>query len=555
MNYNRFHILSLLLLACSFLHFPFACACTVLSVHGDITDDGRPIFGKLRHPATLTQIQYVVRISTNPYFWYISVNNTMGVNGRGFATSNAASVVTATCDASSASIPLADDELNTITLQDDGLIQPLNTTSWFIDPATTTYTAGELFYSAMRGCATVDDFRGLVEEIYGYNNSYIRSNFAVIDVVGGASMYEFNQNIWWREYEAVNPNRVAQDTYGFVLRENSWHNQLDGTDKVCVTGDRYETGRVNLQGMLAENGHISVRTLARGTAGSNQGYEFFRYGPNRELAPIADERNRSAILVHGVLPDEDPALSTMWTALGPINYAIFVPTWVMIRTVPAVLGNNSTNMSVIALSLYNKGNEQITQQSTFPFEEHIFNEVLDVLLPHWRAFGTPSRDTMERVCHRIAADAYSLLHCLDLVRNDNKAPVVDFDILPDGMTLHFALNASDPDGEIESVLWNFGNNTTSTQSSPSYTYTTPGDYLISCTVTDNEGVSNTKWAYFQVPFSCDLTGDGQAGLGDLAFLAQRWLDPCGEPFWCDGADMNKSGRVDIMDFSIFAECW
>lgn len=542
-----------------------AGACTVLTVNGVLTDDGRPIFGKEREPADSNQRQYVHRY-TNYGYWYIAVNNAMGVNEHGFATSNAASTVVASGTENFSVLSLGDDALNQDTVQGDGLMQLQSTTSgWYYDPATTVIDAGKFTINTLAGCITVDDFHDHVEEIYGYGNSFIRSNYAVIDTLGGSWMYEFNQNIWWREYEAVNPNRIAQNTYGFVVRPNSWHFRDDGTDNIAVTGDRYESGRVNLQGMLAEKGHISVRLLARGTAGPNEGYEYFRYGPGRPLAPLAPPANRSSIMVHGVLPDEDPALSTMWTALGPINYSIFVPTWVMIRTVPESMkyenpaplcpNPNYQHFSDRALSLFNKGEEQIIQESTFPLEKHIFDEVLDVLLPHWRTFGTPSRDTFERVCHRIAADAYSLLYCLDLVRNNNKAPVVDFDILPKEMTLHFTLDAFDPDGQIESVLWDFGDNSTSPQPSPSRTYTTPGDYLISCTVTDDEGVSNTKWAYFQVPFSCDLTGNEQVGLGDLGFLAQSWLDACSEPYWCDGSDLNQSGSVDLQDIAIFSNGW
>jgi PKD repeat protein len=47
----------------------------------------------------------------------------------------------------------------------------------------------------------------------------------------------------------------------------------------------------------------------------------------------------------------------------------------------------------------------------------------------------------------------------------------------------------DPDGSIASLLWTFGDGTTSTEASPSHTYNAPGDYVAKLTATDNAGVS------------------------------------------------------------------
>lgn len=519
-------------------------ACTVCVVDGMITEDGRPILAKVRHPADPSVRNRVWRTTVNGRYWYISVDSAMGVNETGFAAANtAASDYSEGC-----SSPVGSYIPSFPSLPDF--------TNWAYDPATEMISGPEYLINVLGGCATVDQARNHLQNLFMSNKSEILGLFSMLDASGYTSLFEVCLNSWWSEYPTLHPNRTIQNTYGFCVRETAWQYRFDGTDNINVTGDRYETGRVNLQGMLAEKGHISLRLLAHGTAGPDTGYEYYRYGPNRPLAPISDPRNRSCIIVHGVLPNEDPMLVTMWVGIGQADYTVLVPTWVMIRNVPDSIGAGlNGHMFDRSVSLFNKGNELITQQSTYPFEEHIFNEVIDGLLPHWRTFGTPSRDTMERVCQRIAADAYSLLHCLDLTRYDNKAPNVDFDILPDGMTLHFTLKACDPDGEISSVLWNFGDNTSSTLSSPSHTFMAAGDYLISCTVTDNEGVSNTQWIYFTVPFTGDLTGDSSVELDELIFLAQRWLNACAEPLWCDGADFNRSGKVDLADMMIFSNCW
>jgi PKD repeat protein len=49
----------------------------------------------------------------------------------------------------------------------------------------------------------------------------------------------------------------------------------------------------------------------------------------------------------------------------------------------------------------------------------------------------------------------------------------------------------DPDGTIASYLWNFGDGATSTSANPQHTYTSPGQYVVTLTVTDNQGVTST----------------------------------------------------------------
>jgi chitodextrinase len=56
-------------------------------------------------------------------------------------------------------------------------------------------------------------------------------------------------------------------------------------------------------------------------------------------------------------------------------------------------------------------------------------------------------------------------------------------------TVQFGGEWSDPDGEIRSVFWNFGDGATSTEASPTHTYAQGGRYTAELTVTDNK---NTK---------------------------------------------------------------
>jgi hypothetical protein len=52
----------------------------------------------------------------------------------------------------------------------------------------------------------------------------------------------------------------------------------------------------------------------------------------------------------------------------------------------------------------------------------------------------------------------------------------------------------------------------------------------------------------------DLDLDGKVNFVDFALFANHWMNQnCDEPNWCSGADLNKSGSVDLYDLGKFAE--
>ena len=446
----------------SLLFFPEdSPACTVGTASGLATVDGRPIMWKVRDASGRQQLIYV---SGSPYN-YLGVCNIggsvyLGLNEAGVGTGNA-------------------------------------TVAGGANSAPQTYI--------LENCSSMLQIRNYLLTVTDAGG-----NFPFIDGEGNASVFEIDHSSWFAEYDAVNPNRQAQGLFGFVVRANEYHYQSDGTDNTGI-GGRYYSGTYNIHGLVDSN-NFSVKTIIQGDSGPNAGFEYIRYGPGRTFDTIANYGTVSAIIVHGIAPGEDPALATMWTILGQTNYSIAVPTWVMVSDIPSRLNNG--DMYDRAESLFSTGNEAATQASTFPAEAHMIDTVTNELLPFWRAEGAPSIDEMTRIEHQMANDAYSLLDCLDNVQYDNNAPTVSISTDTDVLDVDFTMDANDSDGSIVSTEWNFGDGNSSTDPSPSHTYPDEGDYLVSCTVTDDDGVSITAWKYLTIDY---------IDYDDLEVLSSNWL--------------------------------
>lgn len=76
---------------------------------------------------------------------------------------------------------------------------------------------------------------------------------------------------------------------------------------------------------------------------------------------------------------------------------------------------------------------------------------------------------------------------------DNEDPVAAFTASCDLLVCTFTNASTDPDGneDIQSWDWDFGDDATSEEQSPSHTYAAAGDYEVSLTVTDAAGATNT----------------------------------------------------------------
>jgi len=74
----------------------------------------------------------------------------------------------------------------------------------------------------------------------------------------------------------------------------------------------------------------------------------------------------------------------------------------------------------------------------------------------------------------------------------NQPPVADFSHSTNELTASFTDASYDPDGFVVSWSWSFGDGATSGERNPTHTYSTPGTYEVTLTVTDNAGAADSE---------------------------------------------------------------
>ncbi len=302
---------------------------------------------------------------------------------------------------------------------------------------------------------------------------------------------------------------------GWVGRANTIDMSTEGMDSLRYGEDDRTAAAQTVPGRLIDSDMMDPETLAR---------EYFRHDV------LARDNTVSSNIVHGVLETEDARLTTMWTALGHSEAAIFVPLWLHGIEVdgPGVIPDHLDHGSGECVYSVAKGliaaavDEDSLQARTLPVESRFFELVTDLLLPAWRARDWNDADSvavigheMKRVQERMDADAYSLLNCQYLQGVGNFAPlgsVID-DWLATDLTVTLTATAVDVDGDIIETIWDYGDGQTGI--SDTHDYDDYGSYLVSFTAMDDDSVSHTDWEFVTLtnPWASAPGQSGPAGDG------------------------------------------
>lgn len=98
---------------------------------------------------------------------------------------------------------------------------------------------------------------------------------------------------------------------------------------------------------------------------------------------------------------------------------------------------------------------------------------------------------------------------------DNQAPDAAFDVQTDGLQASFTDLSTDPDGDVASWSWDFGDGNVSTQRNPVHAYSATGTYIVSLDVEDDQGASATTSAAVSVVELDGVLANGEP-VGGLA---------------------------------------
>ncbi len=204
---------------------------------------------------------------------------------------------------------------------------------------------GSFMKYALQNCATVGEFEQLLIQTNDSGRK-TQANYGLIDAFGGAAIFETGNHTYMR-FDANDPT-VAP--LGFIVRTNYAFTGGGGGSGY----ERYNRALELLTGAVL-NSELSHDYILKSAArdlkndkinpyplpfpgsqeGHPQGYVRTYYSINRSTT-------RSCAVFHGVIPGEDPRLSTMWIILGEPVCGVAVPLWVFAGAVPPEMDGPTT---------------------------------------------------------------------------------------------------------------------------------------------------------------------------------------------------------------------
>jgi PKD repeat protein len=86
----------------------------------------------------------------------------------------------------------------------------------------------------------------------------------------------------------------------------------------------------------------------------------------------------------------------------------------------------------------------------------------------------------------------STTQTISVTNPNNVGPAAGFSAVPDGLTVSFTDESADADGTVTEWSWDFGDGSSSQAQNPEHTYGAGGDYLVTLTVTDDDGATDSE---------------------------------------------------------------
>lgn len=281
-----------------------ALPCTSAIVSGKASPDGRPLMWKHRDASAYENKLMYFKGYKYDFIADVNVRDTlansvwMGSNVTGFSIINTASYNVDTIN------------VNNVPRERDGYVMK----------------------RALAECATLADFEKLLDELVGVWG--VASNYGVIDAQGGAAYYEVDIDSY-QKFD-VNDPTVAPD--GYLIRSNY---SVSGRDLQGQGYIRYETAKQIFSEHYNKDKNICLsfllKTADRNMFQSLTGVDVYKMDlpqdtTDKKFIPFRDFIVRyssiSTMIIQGVKPGEDPALTTLWTVLGFPVTTLVTPVWV-----------------------------------------------------------------------------------------------------------------------------------------------------------------------------------------------------------------------------------
>ena len=199
---------------------------------------------------------------------------------------------------------------------------------------------GELMRYALERCKTVDDFEGLLKSLP--KPLGVEANFGVIDAQGNGAYFETG-NFKYVKFD------LADAPDGILTRTNYSYSGVKDKGMGYVREKNEKTLLAPHVASQDITPAVFTEELSRTFYNSLIGKDYTRSGDTWIVDQdfIPRRISSASVVIEGILPGENPRLTTMWIALGYPPCAEVFPVWVGDDGVPVELtGTTADNHSV-----------------------------------------------------------------------------------------------------------------------------------------------------------------------------------------------------------------